>query len=90
MQDWKAFFKNDIFAAKAGIVLEEVAPGSARAKLEIGKRHLNAGGVSCSQYMRNFLVEHMYKDLNIVFGKPEMSADNAIGVALLGGQNIWR
>ena len=49
-----------------------------------------AGGVSCSQYMRNFLVEHMYKDLNIVFGKPEMSADNAIGVALLGGQNIWR
>ena len=32
----------------------------------------------------------MYKDLNIVFGKPEMSADNAIGVALLGGQKIWR
>ncbi len=49
-----------------------------------------AGGVSCSQYMRNYLVEHMYKDLNIVFGKPQMSADNAIGVALLGGQKLWR
>ena len=46
MQDWKVFFKNDIFAAEAGIVLEEIAPGSARAKLEIGKRHLNAGGVA--------------------------------------------
>ena len=48
-----------------------------------------AGGVSCSSYMRAYLSEHMYKDLNIVFGKPEMSADNAIGTALLGGKKIW-
>ena len=48
-----------------------------------------AGGVSCSTFMRNYLSEHMYKDVNIVFGKPEMSADNAIGTALLGGKNIW-
>ena len=48
-----------------------------------------AGGVSCSSYMRSYLSEHMYKDLNIVFGKPEMSADNAIGTALLGGKKIW-
>lgn len=48
-----------------------------------------AGGVSCSSFMRGFLSEHLYKDLNIVFGKPEMSADNAIGTALLGGKKIW-
>jgi len=48
-----------------------------------------AGGVSCSQYMRQFLVDHLYRDLNIVFGKSELSSDNAIGVALLGGRNIW-
>ncbi len=48
-----------------------------------------AGGVSCSKFMRNYLSEHMYRDLNIVFGKPEMSCDNAIGTALLGGKKIW-
>ena len=48
-----------------------------------------AGGVSCSRYMRNFLAENIYKDLNIVFGKLEMSSDNAIGIALLGGKKIW-
>ncbi len=48
-----------------------------------------AGGVSCSQYMRNHLVEHLYRDLNIVFGKSELSSDNAIGIALLGGKNLW-
>ena len=49
-----------------------------------------AGGVSCSTYMRHYLSEHMYKDLNIVFGRHEMSADNAIGTALLGGRKLWR
>ena len=58
-------------------------------KYEI-RNFIYAGGVSCSQYMRNFLVEHLLKDLNIVFGKSELSSDNAIGVALLGGRNLWR
>lgn len=49
-----------------------------------------AGGVSCSEYMRQHLSEHMNRDINIVFGKPEMSADNAIGTALLGGKKLWR
>lgn len=48
-----------------------------------------AGGVSCSRYMRQFLSEHLYRDLNIAFGKNELSSDNAIGVALLGGKKIW-
>ena len=48
-----------------------------------------AGGVSCSQFMRSYLSEHMYKDVNVVFGKPQLSADNAIGTALLGGRKIW-
>lgn len=48
-----------------------------------------AGGVSCSQYMRQFLTENLYRDLNIVFGKSELSSDNAIGMALLGGKHLW-
>ncbi len=37
------FFKNDIFATKAGIVLLEVRKGYSKAKLDIKPEHLNAG-----------------------------------------------
>ena len=37
------FFKNDIFATKAGIVLLEVRKGYSKAKLDIIPDHLNAG-----------------------------------------------
>ena len=37
------FFKNDLFAEKAGIVLMEVREGYSNARLEIKKEHLNAG-----------------------------------------------
>ena len=37
------FFKNDIFAKNAGIILLEVRKGYSKAKLEIKPEHLNAG-----------------------------------------------
>ena len=37
------FFKNDLFAERAGIVLMEVREGYSKARLEIKKEHLNAG-----------------------------------------------
>lgn len=54
------------------------------------KDFIYAGGVSCSAYMRRYLAEHIGSRLNIVFGKAEMSADNAVGTALLGGKRLWR
>lgn len=57
-------------------------------KYEI-KDFIYAGGVSCSQYMRNYLAKKLPKNLHIAFGKPELSSDNAVGTALLGGKNIW-
>lgn len=39
----KEFFKNDRFAAAAGIELLGAEPGRARAKMEIVPAHLNAG-----------------------------------------------
>lgn len=77
----------DLFEKLSRSILEMTLQLSYKYKIS---NFIYAGGVSCSHYMRNYLVEHMYKDLNIVFGKPQMSADNAIGVALLGGQKIWR
>lgn len=38
------FFKNDNFAAANDVVLEEVRPGYARAKMTVTQKHLNAGG----------------------------------------------
>lgn len=48
-----------------------------------------AGGVSSSKYIRNYLNKILPKHLNIVFGDAKLSQDNAIGTALLGGQQIW-
>jgi acyl-CoA thioesterase len=41
----KAFFKNDRFAALAGIEIVEVSIGYCKAKMEIGDKHLNAANV---------------------------------------------
>ena len=40
------FFKNDLFAENAGVVLLEVRKGYSKAKLEIKPEHLNAGANS--------------------------------------------
>lgn len=50
---------------------------------------LFAGGVSSSQYIRTYLETNL-PDMEICFGDPKLSTDNAVGVALLGGNKIWR
>ena len=54
------------------------------------KNFIYAGGVSCSQYMRQYLMNRLTGKLNIALGRSELSSDNAVGVALLGGKHIWR
>ncbi len=75
-------------------LFERLCESVARMTIQLSDKYkindfIYAGGVSCSKFMRNYLSEHMYRDLNVVFGKPEMSCDNAIGTALLGGKKIW-
>ncbi|HKM29121.1 MAG TPA: hypothetical protein VJY37_05500 [Anaerovoracaceae bacterium] len=54
---------------------------------------LFAGGVSSSEYFRKYIKNALGASLgdkcSLEFGKPELSTDNAVGVALLGGKNIW-
>lgn len=50
---------------------------------------LFAGGVSSSSYIRNY-TKIKLADYNIEFGKPELSTDNAVGISLLGGMQLWR
>lgn len=44
-QTARDFFKNDRYAALAGVEIVEAGPGSCRATLEIKDKHLNAAGV---------------------------------------------
>ena len=48
-----------------------------------------AGGVSSSEYLRKYINDKLGDRINYVFGTPELSGDNAVGVALLGMKNYY-
>jgi N6-L-threonylcarbamoyladenine synthase len=49
------------------------------------------GGVSSSKYISGILNSHFdKKDIIIEFGDQNLSQDNAVGIALLGGKKLWR
>ncbi len=48
------------------------------------------GGVASSKYISNILIKHFNKtDVQIEFGDQNLSQDNAVGIALLGGKQLW-
>ena len=52
---------------------------------------LIAGGVASSALFREILLSRMAKadrGFHVCFGKPQYSGDNAVGVALLGAQQL--
>lgn len=46
MMSPQEFFKNDLFAARAGVELIEVKEGYGKARLTVTEAHLNAGGTT--------------------------------------------
>ena len=75
-------------------VFEKISASILDITLQIKEKYhitdfLFAGGVSSSGYIRNYLRKNLPKDINIAFGEPKLSQDNAVGIALLGGKNIW-
>ena len=53
------------------------------------KHILFAGGVSASAFLRCYLKETL-SELEVYFGDPGLSTDNAVGIAVLGGKKVWR
>ena len=52
---------------------------------------LFVGGVSSSSYIRSYVQNHGKKlGFNVAFASPDMSSDNAVGIALLGGESLWQ
>lgn len=52
-------------------------------------RVLLAGGVSASSYLRAYL-EKKLQGYELCLGDAALSGDNAVGIAFLGGKNLWR
>ena len=51
---------------------------------------LMAGGVSSSRWIRNRVKNSAAgSELDIRFGQPSLSTDNAVGIAILGGRYVW-
>ena len=75
-------------------LFNKIAHSILETTLQISKKYmindfLFAGGVSSSGYIRSYLRNNLPKDINIAFGDAKLSQDNAVGIALLGGKNIW-
>lgn len=55
------------------------------------KKILFTGGVAASDFIRKQLDDYFYNtDITIEFGQAVMSTDNAVGLAMLGGNKLWR
>lgn len=54
-------------------------------------RMLFTGGVSASRFVREETERYFAgKPLQLVFGDPALSSDNAVGVSFLGGKTLWQ
>ncbi len=55
------------------------------------KYFLFVGGVSASSYIRDRIeAEGIKAGLGVSFSSPDLASDNAVGIAFLGGDSIWR
>lgn len=52
---------------------------------------LFTGGVSASSFVRTEVESYFRgKDIDVVFGDPVLSSDNAVGISLMGGEILWQ
>lgn len=73
-----------------GELFERIASSIFEMTVQLGKKYdvsdfLYAGGVSASIYLREHL-QGKVAGCRTFFGRPELSSDNAVGTALLGGR----
>lgn len=54
-------------------------------------RILFTGGVTASSFIRNEIIDYFAgKSIQIEFGDPALSSDNAVGISFLGGNRLWQ
>ena len=81
-------FAREIYDLLARTLIRMLQAGTERTGI---RNALITGGVAASSLLRQMLEERRKKTRNcpeLVFGKPEMSGDNAVGVALIGAKRL--
>ena len=79
----------DICASLFERITQTLADSVMQVSLKTGiEKVVFAGGVSSSEYIRSSLPH--YLNTLYIFGKPELSSDNAVGTAILGGMRLWQ
>lgn len=83
----KAAFVKEIFEKISVAMAKMICQG---AEISGISDILMVGGVSSSLFIREKLSEELKKSgINILFGDKNLSQDNAVGIALLGGKSLW-
>jgi N6-L-threonylcarbamoyladenine synthase len=74
------------------IIAEALILWSEKAMSQTGcNKILFTGGVASSTYIRSKVLEHFSgRECCIIFGKPSLSSDNAVGIGLLGVKTLWQ
>lgn len=84
--------REDIAAEVFSCLARTLAKWIARARTQTGVgRVLLMGGVACSHLLRALLPERLAREraeVSLYWAQPELSGDNAVGVALLGAQML--
>lgn len=80
-------FIQEIFSRLSDAVAAMLIQGSQKTGI---RNILMAGGVSSSRYIRQVVSDKLRKaHINAVFDNNDLSQDNAVGAALLGGRKLW-
>nr|WP_315019661.1 O-sialoglycoprotein endopeptidase [uncultured Aminipila sp.] len=91
---WKntEFDENFLIKELFDKITTTIASVSAKAADQFGIEDIIfAGGVSCSKYISNEIKNFFAnKEIKIEFGRQDLSGDNAVGIALLGGKSLWQ
>ena len=92
LEDEKAIYTNslikELFEKTSDAMFKMIVQGSEKTGLN---KLIMAGGVSSSKFIRNKIFDKLSKEgIHIIFSDNDLSQDNAVGTALLGGKAIWR
>ena len=83
----KSAFVREIFEKISTAMAKMICQGAEKSGIE---DVLMAGGVSSSVFIRKKLTQELEKSgIHILFDNKNLSQDNAVGTALLGGKSLW-
>lgn len=92
-EDLRDRFSYALLKEVGRMILHLMSASSQAAKEITGKdikEFLFVGGVSSSSFLRDYIEkEGQARGMGVYFASPELASDNAVGVAFIGGDQVW-